>query len=80
MTPTMLGSGDNDRKPNAVRVAQSRVGFAGKPFVEVGDGPLAQTSGPATRQVTGHWCRYCRGIWYGYPFAVTCPRCGDRHG
>jgi hypothetical protein len=53
---------------------------ARKPFLELGAGPLAQTLGPPAEQATGHWCRYCRGIWYGYLLEVTCPRCGNRHG
>jgi hypothetical protein len=64
-----------------VRFPQSRVGLTGrKPFLELGQGAMAQTLGPATEQVTGHWCRYCRGIWYGYLLEVACPRCGNRHG
>jgi len=74
------GSADEDSKPNVVRFPQSRVGLVATPFLELGHGPLAQTLGPATRQVTGHWCRHCRGIWYGYLLEVTCPRCGNRHG
>jgi hypothetical protein len=74
--------GDNDSKPTVVRFPQSRVGLTGKkkPVLELGAGPLAQTLGPPTEQATGHWCRYCRGIWYGYLLEVTCPRCGNRHG
>jgi hypothetical protein len=71
----------DDSKPTVVRFPQSRVGRSSrKPFLELGQGRLAQTLGPATQQVTGHWCRYCRGIWYGYLLEVTCPRCGNRHG
>jgi hypothetical protein len=75
------GSEDNDSKPKVVRFPQSRVGLASKkPFLELGPGKMAQTLGPPTEQATGHWCRYCRGIWYGYLLEVTCPRCGNRHG
>jgi hypothetical protein len=74
--------GDNgDSKPAVVRFPQSRVGLTSrKPFKELGPGPLSQTLGLPTEQTTGHWCRYCRGIWYGYLLEVTCPRCGNRHG
>jgi hypothetical protein len=75
---------ENDLDGNeekVVRFPQSRLGLTSqKPFLELGQGPLAQTLGPASEQVTGHWCRYCRGIWYGYLLEVTCPRCGNRHG
>jgi hypothetical protein len=72
---------DDDSKSAVVRFPQSRVGLtARKPFLELGAGPLAQTLGPPAEQATGHWCRYCRGIWYGYLLEVTCPRCGNRHG
>jgi hypothetical protein len=81
MSDELDDSGDDDSKPKVVRFPQSRVGLASrKPFLELGQGPLAQTLGPATQQATGHWCRYCRGIWYGYLLEVTCPRCGNRHG
>jgi hypothetical protein len=74
------GDGD-DTEPKVVRFPQSRVGLnTRKPFLELGQGQMAETLGPATRQATGHWCRYCRGIWYGYLLEVTCPRCGNRHG
>jgi hypothetical protein len=72
---------DDASQPKVVRFPQSRVGLAGKkPFLELGQGKMAQTLGPAAEQATGHWCRYCRGIWYGYLLEVTCPRCGNRHG
>jgi len=73
---------DDDSKPAVVRFPQSRVGLTGKkkPFLELGAGPLAETLGMPREQATGHWCRYCRGVWYGYLLEVTCPRCGNRHG
>ena len=30
--------------------------------------------------MSGHWCSYCRGIWYGFKLEVGCPTCGNRHG
>jgi hypothetical protein len=72
--------GENSADSKVVRFPQSRVGATRKPFLDLGPGPLAQSLGPPTEQTTGHWCRYCRGIWYGYLLEVTCPRCGNRHG
>jgi hypothetical protein len=73
--------GNGDSKSAVVRFPQSRVGLANKkPFRELGPGALSQILGPPAEQTTGHWCRYCRGVWYGYLLEVTCPRCGNRHG
>ena len=65
-----------------VRFPQSRVRPVGsaKRFKELGTGRFAEVIGSPERQSTGHWCSYCRGIWYGYPLEVTCPVCGNRHG
>ena len=79
-TDDETGSADEDSKLNVVRFPQSRVGLVTNRLLELGQGLLAQTLGPATQQVTGHWCRYCRGIWYGYLLEVACPRCRNRHG
>lgn len=43
-------------------------------------GTLAQQLGIPREQTTGHWCSYCRKIWYGYLLEVACPTCGSRQG
>ena len=47
---------------------------------ELGYGALAEQIGIPRRQMTGHWCSRCNGIWYGYLLEVACPQCGNRHG
>jgi hypothetical protein len=49
-------------------------------FTDLGLSDMARSLGAPDRQGTGHWCSYCRGIWYGYLLEVTCPRCGRRQG
>lgn len=43
-------------------------------------GAMAAKLGIPHEQTTGHWCSYCRSIWYGYLLEVACPTCGNRHG
>jgi hypothetical protein len=65
----------------AIRFPQSRVApRASEGFNDLGSSDLARTLGAPSRQGTGHWCSYCRGIWYGYLLEVTCPKCGRRNG
>jgi hypothetical protein len=75
---------DPPRPPLArvVRFPQSRIvpRAAEGGFKDLGMSELAQQLGAPGRQGTGHWCSYCRGIWYGYLLEVACPRCGRRHG
>ncbi len=49
-------------------------------FINLGLGEFAEKIGVADRQLTGHWCKKCKGIWFGYPFEVACPVCGNRGG
>ena len=72
----------NDDAGKVLRFPQSRVRAAGgkKPLRELGQSRLAKQFGGPDRQMTGHWCSRCVGIWYGYPLEVTCPACGNRHG
>lgn len=49
-------------------------------YAVLGSSDLARTLGAPARQGTGHWCSHCRGIWFGYPLEVACPRCGSRQG
>jgi hypothetical protein len=49
-------------------------------YANLGSSDLARTLGAPARQGTGHWCSHCRGIWFGYPLEVACPRCGSRQG
>ena len=70
---------DDDR---ILRFPQSRVPGKSKnrPVKELGLTPLASRMDPTGRGTHGHWCRYCRGVWYGRAGEVECPVCGNRHG
>lgn len=70
---------DNGR---VIRFPQSRVPGTNKtrPINELGLTKHAQALDPTGRGSHGHWCSYCRGIWYGRPGEVECPICGNRHG
>lgn len=66
---------------NLIRFPQSRVTPKGHAQPkELGFGNLSRTLGLPDRQLTGHWCSRCEGIWYGYLLEVACPVCGNRHG
>lgn len=68
---------------NVVRFPLSRaapVTEAFDPDLPAVYGAMAKTIGIPVEQTTGHWCSYCRQIWFGYLLEVTCPRCGGRHG
>ncbi len=72
---------DASGKGAVVRFPQSRVRPAGGEAAnQLGSSLLAQKFGVPERQLTGHWCSHCRGIWYGYLLEVACPICGNRHG
>jgi hypothetical protein len=47
---------------------------------ELGVTPLARQLGLTDDRLSGHWCRRCQGIWYGWPLEVQCPCCGARGG
>ena len=47
---------------------------------ELGVSELCLAIGGHQDQMTGHWCSFCRGIWYGFKLEVACPVCGNRHG
>ncbi len=51
-----------------------------EPFRSLGLSQRALADGPVIRQLTGHWCSGCEGIWFGYPLEVECPACGNRDG
>jgi hypothetical protein len=81
----MAAPDDHDEttpKGQVIRFPQSRVPPTStkQPFKELGTSQLAARFGHPQRQATGHWCSYCRGIWFGYLLEVTCPVCGNRHG
>ncbi len=61
-----------------LRLNVSLPGF--RPYRELGLGKLAQQLGIPDRQLTGHWCSRCDGIWFGYLLEVECPVCGNRSG
>jgi hypothetical protein len=67
---------------NLLRFPQSRVLPLGArtPFRDLGLSELSKSLGLPERQMTGHWCSRCQGIWYGYLLEVGCPACGNRHG
>ncbi|QAU43854.1 hypothetical protein XH83_37675 (plasmid) [Bradyrhizobium sp. CCBAU 53351] len=70
-----------DPSPNLVRFPQSRVSPARRtPAKDLGLSLLSRRLGLPERQLTGHWCSRCEGIWYGYLLEVDCPACGNRHG
>ena len=71
---------DADDDNNVVPFPQSRVTPSGKPFQDLGYGKTAQALGVPRRQLFGHWCSRCEGIWYGTMLEVECPRCGNRDG
>jgi hypothetical protein len=75
-------SSDEPSNGDLVRFPQSRVrpSAQGRPFRNLGLGPLARALGAPVEQATGHWCSHCQGIWYGYLLEVTCPACGSRQG
>jgi hypothetical protein len=70
------------QKAGVIRFPQSRVAPRASEggFKDLGSSDLARTLGAPGRQGTGHWCSYCRGIWYGYLLEATCPKCGRRNG
>lgn len=64
-----------------IRFPQSRVSPSSvAPARDLGLGEMARTLGLPVRQLTGHWCSRCQGIWYGYLLEVSCPACANRHG
>ncbi len=68
--------------PKVVPFPQSRVPGRGKrhPVKELGVSPLARRLDPEGRNLKGHWCSRCQGVWYGLGQETACPLCGNRHG
>jgi hypothetical protein len=66
---------------NIIGFPQSRVtpGPAG-PMLDLGLTPLSKSAPMQARAPLGHWCSFCRGVWYSYFLEAQCPRCGNRHG
>ena len=51
------------------------------PAGELGVSRLCLAIGADPDQMSaGHWCSFCRAIWYGFKLEVDCPACGNRHG
>ncbi len=80
----MMADNDDEEQhgeASVVRFPQSRVAPPKTEggFKDLGMSDLAKRLGAPARQGTGHWCRRCGGIWYGYLLEVTCPNCGGRH-
>ncbi len=78
-----VGPSDDDEKDFAeiVPFPYSRVKPNRAADVEsVAYGTLAREIGLPIEQTTGHWCSYCRKIWFGYLLEVACPTCGSRRG
>ena len=65
---------------HSTRILEFPAAVSRKSFADLGQSNLAKHIGAPGRQGTGHWCSHCRGIWFGYPLEVTCPRCGSRQG
>ena len=55
-------------------------GQGAETFCSLGLSHRAAREGSAIRQLTGHWCSRCAGIWFGFPLEVECPACGNRNG
>ncbi|MGQ0456044.1 MAG: hypothetical protein ACT4OU_03160 [Hyphomicrobium sp.] len=82
----MIGDNEEDDgtpRPDAVvafpysRLAPTQWSDPDAPVVY---GAFASLIGMPREQTTGHWCSYCRIIWYGYLLEVACPKCGNRQG
>lgn len=76
------GAGDNKNGPaEIVSFPYSRVRPNPTSDLERATfGTLAREIGLPIEQTTGHWCSYCRKIWFGYLLEVACPTCGSRQG
>ncbi len=74
----MSDGGADGRRVIRFPLARTRPG--GPRAADLGASRLARRIGLPNRQLTGHWCSRCRGIWYGYPLEVECPVCGNRRG
>jgi hypothetical protein len=50
------------------------------PWRELGISALTRLLDADPEMMSGHWCSFCKGIWYGFKLEVACPKCGNRHG
>ncbi len=75
-----MSPSDADHGARVVRFPVSRTRPPGPRAADLGPSRLARAIGLPARQLTGHWCSRCQGIWYGYPLEVECPVCGSRDG
>lgn len=64
-----------------VRFPHSRTTPGGhQPSRRLGVGAIATALRLPDRHLFGHYCRPCRGIWFGTALEVECPVCGNRSG
>lgn len=49
-------------------------------YAMLGYTEAAMRVGVDSAQLYGKWCSTCRGVWFGLPLEVQCPRCGNRKG
>lgn len=65
-----------------IRFPQSRVAGSGRlrPIRDLGMTPLARQIDPTGNGCSGHWCSFCKGVWFGRTGETECPVCGNRHG
>ena len=72
----------DEQSREVVRFPQTRVRPPGglEPVRQLGLGKMVEDIGLSPRQITGHWCSRCNGLWYGALLEVTCPVCGNRQG
>lgn len=76
---TSNASGDAE-KVTAFPHSRSRPSGTPGGFRDLGITSLARQLGLTPEQMNGHWCKRCRGIWFGYTLEVECPVCGNRDG
>jgi hypothetical protein len=75
-----MADDEPNRLKNSARILEFPASANRESFADLGPSELAKHIGAPGRQGTGHWCSHCRGIWFGYPLEVACPRCGSRQG
>ena len=70
-----MSAGKDSEKENVIEFPRPRTRAS-----ELGVSSLCLAIGADPDQMSGHWCSFCRGIWYGFKLEVACPACGNRHG
>ncbi len=77
----MSDDDDTGDARKVLRFPQSRTRIGtGEPVKDLGLSALSRQVGSSGRSAKGHWCSYCKGIWYSYFLESECPVCGNRHG